>query len=99
MIHIVVLLEVKEHAAFLQYESKALKIMKAHGGHLMSAYKPMQAYRSGSEIDEVHILRFPDLVSFENYRTDGKLAELADLRALAIANTKIYVSEAEIDYD
>ena len=99
MINIVVLLEVDDASALVDYERIAIRIMKAYGGQLISAYKPIQDDGSDSEIDEVHIIQFPDLDSFEAYRADSKLAELSWLRLKAIAMTKIYVSEVAIEYD
>ena len=45
--------------------------------------------RSGTEI---HILEFPSLQLFNEYRNDAHLASLCELRKKAISNTEIKIS-------
>lgn len=49
-------------------------------------------------VDEVHVLKFPDHETFDRYRSDDGLLALAALRERAISQTTAYVSTIEVDY-
>ena len=68
MIQIVVILEVKDRESFMQFETAALEVMKEHGGVLISAFEPDPVESSPSKVEEVHIIQFPSLKAFRNYR-------------------------------
>jgi len=95
MISVVAILEVNDAAAFEEFESQAIAILKSHGGKLVSAFEVEQ---SEVGVTEVHCLEFPDAETFENYRNDSKLLALGELRAKAIHSTQIYVSSKHKKY-
>ncbi len=74
---------------FERYETAAARIMRRHGG----AVERRIAVSSGSERNlpyEVHLVRFPDRQSFDAYRADRELQDLADQRARAIRETVVW---------
>tara|TARA_R110002073_G_scaffold193643_4_gene352582 strand:- start:484 stop:801 length:318 start_codon:yes stop_codon:yes gene_type:complete len=99
MITIVVLLTIRDAAAFEQFERQAVAIMVEHGGKLDSAFRPsLPGNSQAAAVDEIHVLKFPNQESFERYKADEQVAALASLREKAIAHTIVYVSAEEIDY-
>lgn len=96
MITIVALLTIRDEEAFELFETEAAEIMKSHGGRIDSAFRPNKT--ESSAVDEVHVLKFPDLDAFERYKTDEKLQSLSALRESAINQTAVYISAQEIDY-
>ncbi|NKB33657.1 MAG: DUF1330 domain-containing protein [Pseudomonadales bacterium] len=98
MIQVVVLLKIKDAQLFAEFESKAIGILRNHGGELASAFTPNRELSSGNEFDEVHNLNFPDLDSFKAYRSDPELQKLSELRNAAITNTAILVSDKSRSY-
>jgi hypothetical protein len=83
--------------AFRAYEGRALQIARRHGGELVTAFRPV-----GSEADtpdEIHHLRFPSEVEFENFVSDPEREELAELRKQAIRNQRVFRAEHEVSYD
>ena len=98
MIHIVVILEVKDREAFKQFEDTALAVMKEHGGKLISAFEPDPIESSPSNVEEVHILQFPSIEALRNYRVDSRLKERSWLRNKAISQTTVYVSGKMLSY-
>lgn len=94
MIEIIVLIQIKNIESYKDFETKAVHIMKEHGGQLLSAFEPDNSESTETHVNEVHYLRFPDLESFHNYRSDPKLLDLSALREQAISRTKIIVSGA-----
>lgn len=99
MITIVVLLTVRDRAAFDRFERQAVSIMADHGGRLDAAFRPQApASEQTPRVDEVHVLKFSSPEAFARYRADDRLAALAALRDEAIAHTTVYVAEKAIDY-
>ena len=95
MISIVAVLGVSDAAAFEEFESQAIAILRSYGGKLVTAFEVEQ---SDSGVTEVHCLEFPDDQTFESYRNDSKLLALGELRAKAIHSTQIYVSSKHKEY-
>ena len=100
LISIVVLLTINDESAFLEFENQATAIMTKHGGELVSAFRPSLADSSvdAKDVDEVHVLQFPDQASFTSYRADSRLAALSALRVKAIKTSRVYVSGKAIEY-
>ena len=96
---IVALLSIRDARAFAQFEKQAMTIMAAHGGHLETAFRPSSTnLKQTPRVDEVHVLKFPDLDAFERYKKDGRLKSLDALRERAICATTVYVSAEEVRY-
>jgi uncharacterized protein (DUF1330 family) len=94
MITIVALLAIRDSEAFDLFERQAVAIMKTYGGRIDSAFRP----EPGQQIDEIHVLKFPDLEAFDSYKNDENLLALTSLREQAILDTKLYISATEVDY-
>lgn len=94
MLHVVAVLSVRDRAKLNLFESQAMAILKRHGGELVVAFSSVT--EQGER--EVHHLRFRDGETFQAYRDDPELAALASLRAEAISDTEVYVSESVLDY-
>lgn len=92
MIHIVVILEIKDPMAFEEFESQAIPLLRSHGGELISAFEPDSDISSESSNKEVHYLQFPSINEFNNYRADPQLQALAGLREKGILSTQLFVS-------
>jgi len=99
MIEIIALIEVKDNAAYAEYETQAVRIMKRHGGKLVSAFEPDKKETTESNVSEVHYLQFPDLNSFKEYRSSFELSKFSELREKAISNIKIIVSGKSKSYE
>lgn len=99
MIQILILLEIKDESTFKEFEYKAIRIMKKYGGKLLTAFKPDSGESSDKIVGEIHLLEFPTLEMFKNYRADEDYLKLKELRERAIARTTLYVSGKEIIYD
>jgi hypothetical protein len=65
----------------------------------LSAFKPSASKSKGEEIDEIHILQFPSLETFEKFRVDPALVALKNLRDEAISSTSLYLSDCFINYE
>jgi uncharacterized protein (DUF1330 family) len=98
MIDVVVLLKIRDQSLFLEFETKALEILKSYEGKLVSAFEPSQNESSNNNVDEIHCLRFPSMDEFNAYRADAELAKLAHLRSEAIEETEIFVSATHKAY-
>ena len=98
MIEIIALLEVKDEASFKEFESKAIKIMQKHNGKLISAFRPNKKESTLNNIFEVHYLEFPDIVAFNNYKSDPGHNELKELRSNGISKTSVIVSGEKVVY-
>lgn len=100
MLSIVVLLNINDESAFLEFEKAAIELMARYGGELIAAFKPKPGDSSfgGSDADEIHILQFPDEQAFAAYRSDAELKALSDLRLQAIKSTRIYISDKHVQY-
>jgi len=98
MITIVALLTIRDPDAFDQFERQAAVIMNSHGGRIDSAFRPSTAAMPTPNVDEVHVLKFPDHTAFDRYRSDENLLALSTLRQKAISQSTVYVSATEVDY-
>ena len=65
------------------------------GGRIDIFIEPVDA---GDSPDEIHVLEFPSTAELDAYRRDARHATLADQRAEAIAETRVYVSQRPVDY-
>jgi uncharacterized protein (DUF1330 family) len=96
MINILVTLEVKSFKLLTAFETKAVQIMSVYGGRLISAFETVRnADDSGQE---VHLLEFPSLTAFDEYRLNPQLLASAELRNEAIASTEVVISSEQKDY-
>ena len=74
---------------FEQFESAAAQIMRRYGGTVERRI----GVATGADESlpyEVHVVSFPDELSFQEYRNDSDLQALADLRSRAIRETTIW---------
>lgn len=92
MIEIIALIKVKDNAAYFEYETEAVQIIKQYGGELLSAFEPDDKESSESNISEVHYLQFPDFNAFKKYQSDPGLIKLSELKEKAISNIRVIVS-------
>lgn len=99
MIQIIVLLEIGDLNSFKEFETKAATIMKKYDGKVISAFSPDKEASTQDNIGEIHILEFPDMQAFRNYRADDELKDMQQLREKAITSTKIYISDKFISYE
>lgn len=99
MIDIVVLIHANDIDSMREFEAKAIRIMKEHGGELLSAFEPDPGESTEDSVNEVHCLRFPSLAAFHNYRNDPDLKSLSGLRGRAISDVKILVSKKRLAYE
>lgn len=96
MINVLVTLEVKSFTLLAAFESKAVQIMHTHGGSMIGAFVS-QKNENGSG-QEIHLLEFPSLAAFDDYRSDALLLEYADLRNKAIDSTAVIISDELKEY-
>ena len=88
-------------SALRAYESKAIPILREHGGQLLSAFTPAPSSNQeqvSAMPDEVHVIEFPSAEQFERYCADSRVAALRNERAEAIANSVVFVSGYFVDY-
>tara|TARA_R110001592_G_scaffold997_2_gene5845 strand:- start:2482 stop:2808 length:327 start_codon:yes stop_codon:yes gene_type:complete len=95
MLIILAELQVRDFEAFERFESLAIKVMAKYGGELISAFETQRQANTGVEI---HLLSFPSTEAFEQYRADGELAALRNLREIAIEGTTLTFSETPKEY-
>jgi uncharacterized protein (DUF1330 family) len=74
-------------ASFEAFEHAAADIMSKHGGCMETAVRCSGA--NGAPF-EVHVVSFPSVAAFEEYRGDPRLSELRSLRERVIARTEIW---------
>lgn len=76
--------------AFREYEGHAAAIMAEYGGRIeRTVFIP--AEHLDADDREVHVLTFPNVAAFVDYRNDERLMALADLRNNAITATEILI--------
>ncbi len=98
MITIIALLTIRDPEAFDQFERQAAAIMNSYGGGIDVAFRPKTSSKQTPNVDEVHLLKFPDHDTFDRYRSDDRLLALSTLRQKAISQSTVYVSDIEVDY-
>lgn len=97
MIKVFVKLQVLNFDALESYERQANAIMKRYGGSIVAAFEITKDLNGAGE--EVHLLQFPDEESFNQYRSDKELLQLADFRDQAISDTQVTMFVREKVYD
>jgi len=83
---------------FRDYESKALKLFRRHGGEVVVAYAPIRTPGTENTPDEIQILRIENQAMFEKFMQDPERLTLAAERDRVLAKTEIYISEKIINY-
>ena len=96
MINILVTLEVKSFKHLTAFETKAVQIMSVYGGRLISAFETVRNTDDSGQ--EIHLLEFPSLTAFDEYRLDPQLMASAELRNEAIASTEVVISSEQKEY-
>jgi uncharacterized protein (DUF1330 family) len=98
VIQIVVLLYVGEGGltALREHEAEMAPIIYRHGGQIISASHP-SAPQPGDP-DEVHILQFPDMRAFEDFRTDPDFLAREDQRRHAVRDARVYITDQFVTY-
>jgi uncharacterized protein (DUF1330 family) len=88
---LVVSLQVHEgrEAEFERFEAEAARIMRRYGGRIDRRIRCLPTENDPQPF-ELHLVSFPDALSFERYRADPELAGLAALRATAIRQTTLW---------
>jgi len=87
-VKLIVKLDVSDFELFEKYERTVNPIIERHGGVIIEAFEIERNDNSGQEI---HILEFPDELSFERYKNDADLNQHQDLRKKAILGTEVNV--------
>ena len=77
------------HAEFESFEARAAEIMSRVGGRIERRVG-CASQDDSSVPDEVHVVTFPDLESYNRYRESPELQALASLRASAIHKTVVW---------
>jgi len=83
---------------FREYESKALKIFRQHGGEVIVAYVPSRDSESVDIPDEIQILKIENQTKFEAFMHDPDRAKMSAERESVIKRTEVYISKEIIDY-
>jgi uncharacterized protein (DUF1330 family) len=96
MINILVTLEVKDFSLLAIFESKAVQLMNSHGGRIVRAFETQKNEDDTGQ--EIHLLEFPDIASFDAYRSNPALLEFAELRNKAIKSTTVVISTVQKEY-
>ena len=82
---------VGQEASLHEFERRAIPILREHGGRLEKVVRVDTCLGGGPAPSEVHVVWFPGEAEFASYRADSRLADLAPLRAQAIASTTILI--------
>jgi uncharacterized protein (DUF1330 family) len=77
------------HAEFESFEAGAAEIMSRVGGRIERRIG-FATNDDSSVPDEVHVVTFPDLESYNRYRESPELQALASQRAIAIRKTVVW---------
>jgi len=77
------------HAEFESFEARAAEIMSRFGGRIERRIR-CSTKDDSSVPDEVHIVTFPDLESYNRYRESPEIQALASQRAIAIRKTIVW---------
>ena len=96
MITILVTLEVKSFALLTDFEAEAVQIIHAHGGCIVRAFETVRNDDDSGQ--EIHLLEFPSMNAFNEYRADSELLKYAGLRNSAIAETSVVISDKQKEY-
>lgn len=96
MINILVTLDVKSFSLLADFEAKAVQVMRAYGGCIVRAFETVR--NDDDSGHEIHLLEFPNVGAFNEYRADSRLLEYAELRDSAIAETTVITSDKQKEY-
>jgi uncharacterized protein (DUF1330 family) len=98
LIQIVVLLYVGDGGipALRAHEAEMAPIIYRYGGQIISASHP-SAPRPGDP-DEIHILQFPDMQAFDDFRTDPESQSKLEQRRHAIRDARLYITDQFVTY-
>ena len=77
------------HAEFESFEARAAEIMSRFGGRIERRIE-CSTKDDSSVPDEVHVVTFPDLESYNRYRESPETQALASARAIAIRKTVVW---------
>jgi len=77
------------HAEFESFETRAAEIMSRVGGRIERRIA-CSTKDDPSAPDEVHLVTFPDMDSYNRYRESSELQVLGGLRAVAIRKTVVW---------
>src|SRR5713101_8699915 len=77
------------HAEFESFETQAAEIMSRVGGRIERRIA-CSSKDDPSAPDEVHLVSFPDVDSYNRYRELPELKALASLRTIAIRKTIVW---------
>jgi len=77
------------NAEFESFETQAAEIMSRVGGRIERRIA-CSAKDDPSAPDEVHVVTFPDVNSYNRYRESSEIKALASLRAVAIRKTVVW---------
>ncbi|GLR69577.1 DUF1330 domain-containing protein [Agaribacter marinus] len=78
------------------FESQVIPILREYNGTLISA--SYNANEPAGEPDEIHVIQFPSVESFEAYKNDDRIVNLSALKAKMIRKMDIYITTAFLQY-
>ena len=79
----------ERRAEFESFETQASEIMSRVGGRIERRID-CSSKDDPSAPDEVHLVTFPDVDSYNRYRESSEIKALASLRAVAIRKTVVW---------
>jgi uncharacterized protein (DUF1330 family) len=90
-LYLTVLLYLKDgkRQQFYNYERSVKPLIENYDGRFEKVIKPTQVIGNFPMPDEIHILSFPSEGSFQSYREDPNLPEIAHLRDESVEETII----------
>ena len=99
MIQIIALLYASENGinGLREFESKAIPILREHQGILLSASS--NSRRSFNEPDEIHIIQFPSMKEFEDYKNDPRILDLRSLKESMIRKMELHITNQFYEYE
>jgi len=83
---------------FKEYESKALKILRQHGGEVIIAYVHRRDSENENVPDEIQILKIENQTKFDMFMQDPDRVKMSAERESVIRRTEVYISKELIDY-
>lgn len=86
-LHVQLTVRTSKALAYRDYEAACVRIMSAHGGRLLAAFRPEGP--AGDTFTEVHILSFPTEAAFQNYLSDPERLSLAPLQEECILQASV----------
>lgn len=84
-------------AAFESFERAAARVMAKHGGRIDRVVRRAETERGDGPF-EVHVVSFPDWMSFDAYRADPAFKALLPQRERLVARTEIWRGEPRETY-